>query len=278
MRLAIDIGGTWLRWESVGEEEFCGKIPSTQIELVDFIEESLRKYPDLDAVAVSFAGQVHDGTVLSAPNLSIREPDLQDYFEAKYGISVVLENDLNCAALAESLYWEADSLCALYSGSGLGAGIVEGGELIHGHRSLAGEIGHLPYRRAPFQCGCGKDNCLELYASGSGIKKWMEFHGCPGEADLSRWRDLGPQDTCRQIAENYLEALLHAAADLITLCNPAYLILGGGVIAHNPWLVDELRKKIREYALKSSLEGLRIELSRLEEASLEGAKLLLDRM
>ncbi len=278
MRLAIDIGGTWLRWESVGEEEFCGKIPSSRIDLVDFIEEALRKHPGLDAVAISFAGQVHEGTVLSAPNLSVREPELQDYFETKYGIRLLLENDLNCAALAEALYWESGYLCALYSGSGLGAGIIEKGQLIHGDRSLAGEIGHLPYRKAPFRCGCGKDNCLELYASGSGMRKWMEFHRCPGEPDLNRWRDSDPNDACRQITESYLEALLHAAADLITLCNPEVLVLGGGVIAHNPWISTVIKTRIDQYALNASLTELRIERSHLEEASLEGAKLLLDRM
>ena len=277
MRLAIDIGGTWLRWESVGEEEFCGKIPSAQTDLVDFIEETLRKHPDLDAVAVSFAGQVHDGTVLSAPNLSVREPELRDYFEVKHGVQVILENDLNCAALAEALYWDSEFLCALYSGSGLGAGIVERGELLHGYRSLAGEIGHLPYRDAPFRCGCGKTNCLELYASGSGMKKWMTHYGCPGEPDLARWKDL-EDERCRQITERFTDALLHAAADMLTLCNPEILILGGGVVAHNPWLLDAIRSGIGNYALAASLEGLRIEKSQLEDASLEGAKLLLDRI
>ena len=277
MRLAIDIGGTWLRYETVGEKEICGKIPSQENDLVDFLETTLREHPEIDAVAISFAGQVHDGTILSAPNLRVREPDLRDYIESRYPVRLLLENDLNCAALAEALYWDSSYLCALYSGSGLGAGLVEEGRLIHGFRSLAGEIGHLPYREAPFVCGCGKRNCLELYASGSGMAKWMHHFGCDGSVDLAAMRD-SDDPRCRQIAEGYLDALLHAAADLVTLCNPRHLILGGGVIAHNPWILAPLKERLSDYALAASLEGLTIELSRLEEASLEGAKLLLDRM
>ena len=120
MRLAIDIGGTWLRWESVGEEEFCGKIPSSQTDLIDFIEATLKEYPQIDAVAVSFAGQVHDGTILSAPNIRVKEHEIRDWLEAKYGIRLLIENDLNCAALAESVYWNSPYLCALYSDSSSG--------------------------------------------------------------------------------------------------------------------------------------------------------------
>ncbi|WP_457607929.1 ROK family protein [Nitratifractor sp.] len=277
MKLAIDIGGTWLRYETVGEEELCGKLPSREHDLLDFIGSMIRKHPQIDAVAVSFAGQVHDGTILSAPNITVSTPEIRDTVESRFGVRLLIENDLNSAALAESLYWEAPFLCALYSGSGLGAGIVEGGELLHGFRSLAGEIGHVPYRRAPFRCGCGKSNCLELYASGSGLAKWMEYEHCAEPVDLEALRQSS-DPACRRIADDYLEALLHAAATLLTLCNPSHLILGGGVIRANDWVVDELRCRIGDYALAASLAGVRIELTRLEEASLEGAKLLLDKM
>ena len=274
MKLAVDIGGTWLRYETVGEEELCGKVPSSANELVDFIETMLARHPSIDTVAVSFAGQVHDGTILSAPNLKVKDREIRDYFEAKYGIRLLIENDLNCAALAESVYWETRYLCALYSGTGLGAGMIEEGTLVHGRRSLAGEIGHTPFRKAPFRCGCGKENCLELYASGSGLQKWSTYRECGASPDLEKLRD-SDIPRCREIAESYLEAFLHASATLLTLCNPEYLILGGGVIRHNPWLLDSLRQNIDRYALAASLEGVKIELSQIEEASLEGAKILL---
>ncbi|BDY11744.1 ROK family protein [Hydrogenimonas cancrithermarum] len=276
-RLAIDAGGTWLRYELVGKEEVCGKFPSRERELSNFIESMIEKHPDIDAIAVSFAGQVHEGVILSAPNIEVEEPEIETFVETRLGIPLRIENDLNCAALAESVYWNEKELAALYSGTGLGGGIVTGGEILHGWRSLAGEVGHLPYKEAPFRCGCGKNNCLELYASGSGIKKWMDRFGCGENPDLQRLR-LSENENCRGIAETYTEALLYAAAAMVTLLNPKILVLGGGVVTHNPDLVDTVRERIGNYALAASCVGLRVEMTHIENASLEGAKLLLDTM
>ena len=277
-RLAVDIGGTHLRYELIGEsEEACGTVSSRETEPTRFIESLLERYPDIDAVAISFAGQVNDGTIVAAPNIEVAVSEIQNHFESRYGIRLKIENDLNCAALAESVYWGDRELVALYSGTGLGSGIVEKGEICHGWRSLAGEIGHVPYREAPFSCGCGKNNCLELYASGSGIEKWMRHAGCPGDPALKRlYESSDPK--CRKIAEYYIEALLHASATMVTLLNPKTLVLGGGVFQHNPFLLPIVRERISSYALGASLEGLRIEATRIENASLEGAKLLLDTM
>ncbi|WP_457597829.1 ROK family protein [Hydrogenimonas sp.] len=276
-RLAIDMGGSWLRYELVGEEEACGKRPSRDTELVAFIASMIAEHPQIDAVAVSFAGQVHEGTILSAPNVAVGEREIETFVETRFGIPCRIENDLNCAALAESVYWNERELVALYSGTGLGAGVITEGRILHGFRSLAGEIGHIPYKEAPFACGCGKRDCVELYASGSGIEKWMAHLGCPGRVDLAALRRSG-SPRCAEIAGAYADALLFASATAVTLLNPKILVLGGGVVRHNPDLVDQIRKGIGRSALAASCEGLRIEASRIADASLEGAKLLLDTM
>jgi len=73
----------------------------------------------------------------------------------------------------------------------------------------------------------------------------------------------------------YIEALIYASATMVTIMNPKILVLGGGVIEHNPELIEIVRKRISDYALLASCEGLRVEKSRMENASLEGAKILL---
>ena len=276
-RLAIDAGGTWLRYEIVGEREECGRVPSQETPLWSFLSSLLKRFPDIDAAAISFAGQVHEGVILSAPNIEIDEPEIENMAESTFGIPLKIENDLNCAALAESVYWNEKDVTALYSGTGLGCGIVAGGEIFHGCRSLAGEIGHIPYKKTPLRCGCGKENCLELYASGSGIEKWMEYLGCEGKPDL-RMLAASQKAECRKIAEGYIEAMLAASATAVTLFNPKILVLGGGVIEHNPEVVDRIERDIAEYALAESLNGLKIVRSRMENASMQGAKLLLDTM
>ncbi|SFP19221.1 ROK family protein [Hydrogenimonas thermophila] len=275
-QLAIDVGGTWLRYELLGEDDVCGKFQSKEQPLLEFITSMLRRYPQIDAIAVSFAGQVHNGVIISAPNIDVKEPKLKDFVETNFGVSLILENDLNCAALAESVYWNEKELVALYSGTGLGGGLIVDGKIVHGWRNLAGEIGHIPYKTAPFKCGCGKDNCLELYASGSGIQKWIKYFGLKEETTLQQLKSSKNPDAMK-IAESYIEALIYAAATMVTIMNPKILVFGGGVIEHNPELIEIVRKRIGDYALLASCEGLRVEKSRMENASLEGVKILLKR-
>jgi len=251
MNLAVDIGGTYLRYDINGVK----KIEIKNIDIEEFLKKLIKKY-NVKKIAISFAGQVYKGEIFSSPNAKKFNPK-------NLKIPYILENDLNCAALAQSYYFKSKFLVALYSGTGVGSGIIENGKIIRGYKNLAGEIGHIPYKKAPFKCGCGKDNCIELFASGSGIEKWAKFLGC--EKDL--------KTTCKKIKQNYEKALLFGVATVLTLFNPEILVLGGGVIKNNPYLVKIVKENIKNYA--PSFAVSKIVLSELEEASLKGAKLLL---
>ncbi len=266
MRLIIDIGGTYIR-ALIEEINFYEKLLTKDIELSEYISLKLKRYK-IDEVLISFAGQVYNGKILSSPNINVKIKDIKSYIESKFDVKLKIENDLNCAALAESKE-HGDSLVALYVGTGIGSGIIENGKLIRGFRNLAGEIGHIPYKKAPFKCGCGKDNCIELYASGSGLKKWIEYY----KLDLDVNLELIKKEA-KNIYDEFERALLFASATMITLFNPKVLVLGGGVIKNNPYLVDIIKKNIKFYALNISLKDIKIVKSNLKDASLKGAKLL----
>jgi len=266
---AVDIGGSWIRWRlSRGGE---GRVPSSEWDPRTFLEKLVRQY-GVERVGVSFAGQVDSGRIVASPNVRTDCFDIRKYFMERHGVDLRIENDLNCAALAEAKARGIGSLAALYSGTGLGAGIIEGGRLCRGSRGMAGEIGHVPYRRAPFRCGCGKENCLELFASGSALRKWSAYRGCPGSDLRSLQESERPE--CRGIAAAYEEALLTAAGILVTLYNPSVLVLGGGVVEANPRLMEGFGARLADYALPVALEGARIEKSRLHDAPLKGAEIL----
>ncbi len=252
--LAIDIGGTYIRYKSSGE---YGSVRTRNVDINRFLNELVKRYSP-SRVAIAFAGQVHGNKILSSPNVDLKEINMD--------VPFVLENDLNAAALAESRYFSCKHLVALYSGTGLGCGAIENGKIVRGYRNLACEIGHVPYKKAPFKCGCGKNNCLELYASGSGIKKWAEYLGC-----LSRL-----EETCKDIRDTYLEAMTYAAAFVITIFNPQMLVLGGGVIKSNDFVVDYVKEHIEGFA--PSFSRCEIVKSELEDASLKGAEILLEEM
>ena len=273
-RLIIDIGGTNLRYEIYGDRVESGVYSSRDISLDDFLEHTLSSNPDIEGVGISFAGYIKDSYIIDSPNIRIDRNDIADYISRKYHIPVIIENDLNSAAIAEANFFNSKYLIAIYSGTGIGAGIVSNGKILSGIDGFAGEIGHIPYRDADFRCGCGRYNCIENWASGRAISMWSKIYSCSGSS-LAELRESG-SEKCRGVYLSYLDALSRACGTVITLFNPEVLVLGGGVISANPWIVDILKERLRDDTLSVSLNSCKIELTRLKNAGLEGIKILLD--
>lgn len=273
-KLFIDIGGTHLRSEVCsGSDVVSESVRSQDIGLLSYIDRVMHQYPDIDFIGISYAGQVNKGVLVASPNINIDEYDIVSAVNSRYGIPLKIDNDLNCAIRAEAAYWKADNIAALFVGTGIGAAVIDQGKLVSGSRNMAFEIGHVPYRETPLLCGCGRSNCLELYASGSGISKWLTLYGRDLHPNLEQLKNSLVTDE-RSVAAEFERAVLHAAGILVTLANPDILVLGGGIVEQNPYLVSLVRENLKEYALKPSLKTLQIEKSVLENAPLSGAKLL----
>lgn len=273
-KLYIDVGGTYIRSELVGEgSSIAATVSSVEVGLMSYIDAMLHTHSDVDFIGISYAGQVENGSILSAPNIHIDCYEIARTVRSRYGIALAIDNDLNCAVRAEAEYWNTRNIAALSVGTGIGAAVIDRGKLVRGSRNMAFEIGHIPYQDSPLLCGCGRSNCIELYASGSGLSKWMEHEGIDGVIDLERFK-RGTSPVEQRIAERFEEALLFAAGVLVTLANPEVLVLGGGIIRHNPYLLAYLRENLNRYAPPFAGERLRIERSVLENPSLDGAKRL----
>ena len=103
------------------------------------------------------------GTVVDAPNLDWHHLSLADGLHQAFGLPVYVANDANTAVLGEHTYGAAGDggLMLLQVGTGVGAGLVLEGALLHGHRNAAGEIGHVVVDPAGEPCACGRTGCLE---------------------------------------------------------------------------------------------------------------------
>ncbi len=271
-KLFIDIGGTQLRSElhdgkSVREDTRS----SRKYDLVDYIELLLKEHPEIAFIGISYAGQVHNGVILSAPNIKVSTKSIKKYFESSHDLHLEIDNDLNCAVMAEADFFNCRNIAALYIGTGTGSSVIDHGKLIRGTENQAFEIGHIPHRLTPFTCGCGKNNCLELYASGSGLERWMQHHHIDGALSFPL---LEQSEAGRKIKVQFEEALVFAASTLVTLANPEILVLGGGVVKHNDYLVTLLKTRLPEFAFSPSLRNLKIVQSTLQQPGIDGARLL----
>ena len=274
MNLAIDAGGTNLRAQIWQNDTLVKSlsIKSKEIGLLTWLESILKEYKDIKTVGIAYAGQVEDGYIISSPNITIDEQNIQQVIQKRYNISLKIQNDLNCAILAESKAQKSENICAIYLGTGLGLGVMDNSKVVSGEHNMATELGHIPYKQTEFVCGCGRSNCIELFCSGSALQRWVGHKALKCEPTLGAIKKCGGEN----IIEMFEEALLYAVGTTISLFNPQVLVLGGGIVDANPYLNDMINKRIHNYALPQALKDLKISQSTLDNAAIIGAKKLKD--
>ncbi len=253
------------------------------------------------AVGVGVAGQClgATGVVLNAPNLGWRDVPFGELLRGALGVPVRVANDLSAAAWGERRFGAAhglDDVALVFVGSGVGSGLILGGRLYHGATGVAGEFGHVKVRparpeTAPRRCGCGETGCLEAYTSGVNVAARVREEIGAGAA--ARIRALAGGDLSRVSAslveqahgegDPYAVALWGevgellgtALANLVTVLNPARVILGGGVLLGCPALAAIVRRTFEERASRSALRELTMENAWLgDDAGVVGAALL----
>jgi glucokinase len=187
LTIGVDIGGTKILAGVVDETGAIldrVKVPTprdsaqTAAAIAQAAQTVRKDYP-VEAVGLGAAGFISAdrATVLVAPNMSWHDEPLKARIEALIDLPVVVENDANAAAWGEALFGAGQGRpnVVLYTvGTGVGGGIVLNGELFRGHFGIGAEFGH--YRVVPDgrQCGCGQKGCLEQYASGSALTRYVK--------------------------------------------------------------------------------------------------------
>lgn len=113
------------------------------------------------------------GMLVDLVTMGWKNVPIVQLFEKKFGICFTLLNDCDAGALgvyAASEFCSAKMLAYFSISTGIGGGIVSCGRLITGNGNAA-NFGHIPVGGEGLECGCGRRDCLELYASGSGIER-----------------------------------------------------------------------------------------------------------
>ncbi|XP_032020039.1 bifunctional UDP-N-acetylglucosamine 2-epimerase/N-acetylmannosamine kinase isoform X3 [Hylobates moloch] len=189
--LAVDLGGTNLRVAIVsmkGEivKKYTQFNPKTYEERINLIlqmcveaaAEAVKLNCRILGVGISTGGRVNprEGIVLHSTKL-IQEwnsVDLRTPLSDTLHLPVWVDNDGNCAALAERKFGQGKGLenfVTLITGTGIGGGIIHQHELIHGSSFCAAELGHLVVSLDGPDCSCGSHGCIEAYASGMALQR-----------------------------------------------------------------------------------------------------------
>lgn len=282
--IGIDIGGTKILCGLIdnksGQVLYTSKKKTNSSNdickiVIELIEELIRfqnvDFSKIKKIAIGAAGQIdrENGIILSSPNINCSNLYIRKILEEKYNIPVYVGNDVETATLGEMIYGagkEYNNFMCVFVGTGVGGGLVINRKLIRGVSGTAGEIGHIKIAFNGKKCGCGKNGCLEAYASRTAIENNIRNSLKSGQSScISNYIKDNKKITSNVIkkcleqndelvisslqqASNYLSMGL---ASVINLINPQCIILGGGLIN----AVDEFYKMTVE---KTQCEALNI--------------------
>jgi glucokinase len=270
----LDLGATTVRTALADER---GRLLATTTEptpgdrkaVVDVIQRSLTRAADgagipLDAVAAVGIGSMGPldhaaGAVVDPPNLpGVDEVPVVEAVSGVHDGEIVLFNDAVAAAIGERFYADDPpaNLVYLTISSGIGAGAIVDGNVLHGATGNAAEMGHITVAPDSDQrCGCGDTGHWEALCSGRAIPETARTvaaeAGVDTEFDLADltapdlFDDAGSDPLADRVLDRLAAYNTMGVAALVHAYDPAVVHVGGGVAANNPEaVVDPIRRRL----------------------------------
>ena len=245
---------------------------ATTIEFLikDLSERAGVSHSEIAVTVIGVAGVPQpDGALAQAPNLAHKQLSLTEELEEAVGHRVVLENDVNAAAIGEMVTTELDDFVFVAIGTGIGMGVICRGQIIPGAHGAAGEIGYLPFGADPLNADHHHNGPLEEIVSGFGIEKQFELASGTSSSTRKIF-DRAHADPSSVAAEVLDRAAYEAARTIVAVCailDPSAFVLGGGIGSR-----DDFRQRILRWLGRLGRPALDVRLSVLgERATLIGA-------
>jgi glucokinase len=277
--VGIDIGGTSTKFGVVdlkGHVLYQSKIPTqTHEDFHEYIKDlntAIKKGvnevgSDVKIIGVGIGApnaNYYRGTIEHAANLRWKGIiPIVEIMKSDFNVPVLITNDANAAAMGEMIYGKAKGMkdfIVITLGTGLGAGIVCNGKLVHGHDGFAAELGHVIVNPIGRQCGCGRRGCLETYVSATGIKRTV-YKMLADHMEDSELRGISFHDlTTKMIAESAMRGDLVAKdafkytgqvlgeklADTVAHTDPEAIFLFGGLSLSGDLIFEPTRKYLEQ--------------------------------
>ena len=212
---------------------------------------------DLLAVGAGVPGMVdpQTGIVQLAVNLNLHTFPLGSALSERFGVPVVLENDVRAASLGAYRWLKNISpqrfMAYLSIGTGISAGLVADGRLYRGAHGMAGEIGHVIFDPDGDRCACGLSGCLETISAGPSIaRQWAHNGGTAEEVfAAAKQGDLTAQLVIQQAAQG----VARAVQLLVMAYDVDRVVLGGGVMNAGDVFLELIYTALAEMRAQSPL-------------------------
>ncbi len=299
--IGIDIGGTAIKAVRLGPDRAIDRddevpysgTPDEMLQQVADLAGSLRDQTTR-AIGIGMAGLVRfvDGVFVWGPHVRGENLAVRGRLEGVLGLPVVVDNDANCAALAELTIGTAQgtsNAVVMTLGTGIGAGIIAAG-VVHRGESFAGEAGHMTMIPDGDPCECGRRGCWETLVSGrrfgaeasrilksdpDGILAKIVEDQVPNGSHLGAAAAAG-DEAAREAVIEAGRWLGRGVANLVAILDPELIVVGGAAVAVGDLLLDAAREEaVRFVEGASHRRPVRIEVAQCgPRAGAIGAALL----
>lgn len=314
--IGVDLGGTNIEAAAVrGGEVLASAKQKTRASegadaVMDHIEATVRELfdemdaeaSDFDALAIGAPGTIdaQSGIVRHAPNLDWKDVALGEPLRERFGLPVFVDNDVNIGLLGEHAHGAgqgARDVVGIFVGTGIGGALVLGGQIHYGFRGAAGEIGHTVVRPRGRRCGCGRQGCVEAYASKTAMMKMIQ-EGMD-EGRKSAVPEIMEEKGKRRLSSSVIDKALQQgdalmkeavetaqyhlgllAANLVNTLDPEVIVFGGGLVEQlgKPFIEPIAETARPHYLLQRGAKDIRIVPAALgDDAGPVGAAVLAQR-
>lgn len=273
--ISIDIGGTAIKYGVITEDgtvtvrkemetESHKGGPAILKKAVGIVEElSEGKMEDFAGICISTAGMVDT----EKGEIFYSAPLIPDYvgtgfkatMEEKFGVPCEVENDVNCAGLAEYMSGASKGskvALMLTIGTGIGGCIVINGEVFHGYSGSACEVGYMHMEGSDFQT---------LGAASILTRKVSEWKNEP-EENWNGYRIFEEakkgDKLCIKAIDEMTDVLGRGIANICYVMNPEIVVLGGGIMAQEEFLRERIEKAVDKYLVSVIASHTRIAFAR----------------
>jgi len=279
--IGIDIGGTAIKIGLIGadgtivmEQEFPVSGDIKTIRLIDVVISSSYAFKtycknmnyEVSGVGVSATGQIDgkNGVVIGTGGniLGWDQVNLKQTLEPIFNLPIIVENDVNCAAIGEHWIGSGKAFKDLFVytiGTGIGGAIIINNLLYTGANGIAGEFGHMSIHHEGLLCSCGGSGCFEQYGSMTALIKRASHviqQPITDGRHLFELLKTNHGEMLTPVIESFIHYHCVAITNVVHLLNPQAVLIGGGVSVQDEMLIQPMIKAVQKKAMPNFTQNL----------------------
>ncbi len=308
MYIGIDLGGTNIAGGLINDSGHIVKKFSTPTlsergsdAVIDDIYMLIKKLMDnnptdeeIESVGIGIPGiaDPHTGVVLTCVNINWYNVPLREKLHEKIDCPIFIDNDATVAGVAEFIVAQKgkyENAVLLTLGTGIGGGILYDGKVVSGFHGIGSEVGHMIIGENFYDCNCGRNGCLETFASSTAIIRYAKhlLEDYEGES-LILEMTAGNLDQINgeiifnaakagdaignKVVDRLVRYLSIGIMNIISVVDPEVVVLGGGISLAGSYLVDKITIELTKLRYFKNSNIAKIELAKLQnDAGIIGA-------